>query len=384
MSFRQIFANITVVLISLVVGLVLCEVGARQILNPADYLSATMLKDDVLGIRIAPGSPGFDEWGFRNVAVPRQVDVVAIGDSHTFGNTAKMDEAWPQVVGRRTGLSVYNLGVGGYGPNQYYQLLSTRGLSLHPKHVVCGLYLGDDFENAFSVTYGLEHWAALRTGQWGRVNADIWGDVEEPGRFKAVRNWLSRESIVYRLLVHGPVFGVIKGNLQFYLAGDAADPSVTSLENPDKGIKEAFRPIRVAAGLDQKRPEVREGMRITFHFLKEMNRLCKDNGCVFSVVIIPTKETVFAEDLQAAPALHLKDTVQSVIVNERAARAELGALLDLEGIPYVDALPALRQSKGDQLYYPGPADMHPGAKGYNVIGVQASELLQPKSPSGER
>ena len=63
-------------------------------------------------------------------------------------------------------------------------------------------------------------------------------------------------------------------------------------------------------------------------------------------------------------------------MNERAARAAVGEFLDSEGIQYVDALPALRRSIGEQLYYRGPADMHPGAKGYNVIGTQASELLR--------
>ena len=36
----------------------------RLFLNPADYLSAATEGDDVLGIRIAPGSAGFDNGGF--------------------------------------------------------------------------------------------------------------------------------------------------------------------------------------------------------------------------------------------------------------------------------------------------------------------------------
>lgn len=376
MKIRSVVPNAAVVLLSLLVGLMLCEAGARLVLNPADYLAVTMLADPVLGMTIAPNSAGFDSWGFRNPAVPQAVDVVALGDSHTFGNTAKMDDAWPRVVGRETGLSVYNLGAGGYGPNQYYQLLTTRGLSLHPKRVVCGLYMGDDFENAYSSTYGLDHWAFLRTDHREKVNADIWGDAEPPGPFKMFRNWLSRESMVYRLVVHGPVLRAFKGSVQFSLAGGNADPSVTTLETADKKIREAFRPIRVAAGLDQSRPEVREGMRITFHLLKEMDRLCRENGCSFAVVIIPTKETVFAEYLQGNPQLHLKEAVDSVIANERAARTELGKFLDEAGIPYVDALPALRQAAGEEIYYRGPADMHPNANGYRVIGTAAAELFR--------
>ena len=380
MKVRQLAANALLVLFSLAVGLVLCEVGSRLLFNPADYLSATMLSDQILGIRIAPGSAGFDDWGFRNAAVPENVDVVAIGDSHTFGNTARMMDAWPQVVARHTGLSVYNLGVGGYGPNQYYQLLTTRGLSLRPKQVVVGLYMGDDFENAFSITYGLEHWAYLRADRRRTVNADIWGDSEPPGQFKSVRNWFSRNSVIYRLLVHGPVLGAIKGTLQFNLAEGQSDPSVTSYQDPNGRIREAFRPLRVAAGLDQGRSEVQEGMRITFHLLNEMNRACREKGCSLSVVIIPTKETVFAEYLLPAQELHLKDTIKSLIANERVARGKLVAFLDEAEIPYVDALPSLRKTVGDELYYRGPADMHPSKNGYKVIGdVVAGLLEQPSS-----
>jgi hypothetical protein len=376
MRVRKLIANSAVTLFSLMVGLTLCEMGARLLLNPADYLSVTATPDPVLGMTIAPNSAGFDGWGFRNPSVPETVDVVTLGDSHTFGNTAKADDGWPRVVGRNTGLTVYNLGVGGYGPNQYYHLLTTRGLSLHPKHVVCGLYMGDDFENAYSITYGLDHWAFLRAGHREKVNADIWGDAEPPGRFKIFRNWLSRTSMVYRLVVHGPVLSALKGSLQFRQIDRSADPSVTTIENADKKIREAFRPVRIAAGLDQSRPEVREGMRITFHFLNEMDQLCRKNHCSFSVVIIPTKETVFADYLQADQHLHLKDSVDAVIANERAARAALGKWLDERDIPYVDTLPALRQAVSNELYYRGPADMHPSKNGYKVIGDVVSEFLR--------
>ena len=99
---------------------------------------------------------------------------------------------------------------------------------------------------------------------------------------------------------------------------------MTIIENANEGIREAFRPIRVAALLDQSRPEVSEGMRITFHLLEEMDRRCRESDCSFVVVIIPTKETVFAEYLQGNPRLHLKDTVDRLIASERAARTALG------------------------------------------------------------
>lgn len=376
MNLKRATANGLVALLSMVVGLALSEAGARIVLNPADYLSPTMVPDDVLGMTIAPKSAGMDDWGFRNRKVPSTADVVAVGDSHTFGNTATMDDAWPAVLSRETGLSVYNLGLGGYGPNQYYHLFTTRGVTLHPKWVLCGLYMGDDFENAFSITYGLDHWAFLRAGSWGHVDANIWDDAELPGPSKVVRNWLSRESITYRLAVHGPVLGALKESLRFRQARDNQDPSVTSLVVEEQKIREAFRPIGMASRLDQSRREVREGMRITFHLLKEMDRVCREHACTFAVVIIPTKETVFSEQAQRVQQIHLKDAVDKVIANERLARQELGQFMDEAGIPYVDTLPALRQAVGGELYARTTADMHPNRNGYRVIATATTEFLR--------
>src|SRR5688572_289065 len=129
---------VVVVVVSVLIGVIAFEIAGRFILNPADYLAVTTLADPILGMTIEPDSPGFDRWGFRNREVPKSVDIVALGDSHTYGNTAKMHEAWPEVLARATGLTVYNMALGGYGPNQYQHLLTTRAALLHPKQVLVG------------------------------------------------------------------------------------------------------------------------------------------------------------------------------------------------------------------------------------------------------
>jgi hypothetical protein len=273
-------------------------------------------------------------------------------------------------------MSVYNLGVGGYGPNQYFHLLTTRGLSLHPKWVLCGLYFGDDFENAFSITYGLQHWASFRwDNQVYQPNVDIWDDAEAPGPFELFRNWLSRRSVMYRLVVHGSVVGAVKETVRFRRAGRDQDPLVTSIQIPEKNIREAFRPASMASRLDQSRPEVREGMRVTLALLKDMDRACRNNGCSFVVVLIPTKESVFAEYLRSEPTLHLRDAVEAVISNEKMARAKLTESLEAGHISYIDTLPSLRRAVSDELYARTTADMHPGKNGYRVIGQLTADFI---------
>jgi hypothetical protein len=368
-------ANGLVLLVALTAAALLAETGARVFLNPADYLSATTVDDDVLGIRVTPGTGGFDAWGFRNARVPAAADVVAIGDSHTYGNNAAMVDAWPSVVAELTGLSVYNLGLGGYGPNQYYALLKTRALTLRPRIVVCGLYLGDDFENTFSMTYGHPAWAFLRSGHWPGVDARIWEREDSATWHRRLRAWFSRNSVLYRLVVHGPGLGLIKGAVQIAWAARGGDPSTTSLVVPETGIQEAFRPLAMRDRLRQDHPAVREGMRITEELLALMRRTCEEAGCRLVVALIPTKETVFAEHLRRAPAMPLGSVIAEVIEQEQAARARLVEFLVRSGISHVDTLPALRRRVTAGLYTRSDEDMHPARNGYRVIGEAVAEFL---------
>ena len=384
MRLKGVLLNFVVLSVTLVVGLLLGEAGARLVLNPADFLSVTTVRDDVLGIRISPRTAGFDEWGFRNPRVPSTAEIVAIGDSHTYGNNATMAESWPYVLGRVTGKSVYNLALGGYGPNQYWELHQTRAMKLGPRWVVCGLYLGDDFENAFLMSYGTAYWAGLRNEHRTGVDADIWKSTDEScatspscslSWHRRVRTWLSRHSIIYQLVVHGPVLGSLKGTLQIRHADRRVDDGTTSLTLAELGIEEAFRPVGIRDRLDQRNPAVREGMRITFELLGMMAKTCREHGCQLLIALIPTKETVFAEYMMREPRLHLRDVVLDLIDQEAHAKAHLIAFLDHAGIAYVDALPALRQKVAEGLYTRSDADMHPNKNGYRIIGELVADFI---------
>jgi hypothetical protein len=139
--------NIALLLASSAFAL-LCELIARLILNPVDYLSPVLVRDETLGIRLPGKSGGHDNWGFRNAKVPETAEMVALCDSHSYGNTAKMNEAWPKVLARLTSKNMYSLAMGGFGPNQYYYLLRKKAFGLKLATIICGLYMGDDFDNA--------------------------------------------------------------------------------------------------------------------------------------------------------------------------------------------------------------------------------------------
>jgi hypothetical protein len=370
--------NLSVLALSIAAGMLLSEWGARMVLNPADYLSVGMVEDQILGATPSPAAKanGFDRWGFRNREVPKSSDIVAIGDSHTYGNTATMDDSWPYVLGRLTHRTAYNMGMGGYGPNQYLHLLRTKALNLSPRIIFCGLYMGDDFENAYTVTYGLEHWAYLRRLPARDVRLNIW-DTAPPrlSWHKNIRIWLSRHSVIYQLVVHGMFSGRLQGEVQIRNAAQFYD-SATSLNMPDKNILEAFLPKNMLQRIDQKNPAVREGMRITFELLQEMNQICRQNHSQFVVVVIPIKEMVFSEYLEHNTSLPLSAELDSLLANELLAREATFRFLTDAGISYVDVLPAMKNSMGGQLYARTAADMHPGKNGYRVIAEAIFDSLK--------
>ena len=377
MNFKGIVSNLALVAVSGLVGVVLGELVARIVLNPSDYLSVEMVADDVLGAVPSADTKaeGFDGWGFRNPRVPDSAEVVAIGDSHTYGNTATMHDSWPYVFGRLSGRAVYNMGLGGYGPNQYFHLFNSKALKLKPRMIIVGLYIGDDFENAFLITYGLDHWRYLRALPPGQVDFDIWERPRPESWHKQVRVWLSRHSVLYQLVFHGPLLGRLQGEFQIRNA-DRISASVTTIVVPEKKIFEAFRPEGMLRILDQENPSVREGMRITFKLLAEMNEISRKHGIGFLVVVIPTKEMVFADYLEHKPGLHLGDVVDKLLGHERLARERTFKFLKESQISYVDTLPALRQHVGQELYARTAADMHPNANGYRVIGEAVAQTLR--------
>lgn len=90
-----------------------------------------------------------DKNGFRNPPnAPATADVVFIGDSFTEAVEVNESYTFVRRVGDATGLSVVNLGRGGYGPQQELIVLQKYGLSYKPRFVVWQLFEGNDLMDA--------------------------------------------------------------------------------------------------------------------------------------------------------------------------------------------------------------------------------------------
>jgi len=373
-------ASLFILALALGIGVAAMEGGLRLALNPSDFMQATLVDDPVLGQRIAPGTSGHDALGYRNAKVPAKARVVAIGDSHTYGVSAPRDGSWPQQLSGRLGEPVYNLGLGGFGPLQYLHLARTTARELEPKVMVVGFYFGNDIVDAYFMAHGRPHWHAWRRSEGvPPAGAGEAGAIEEPPkRFAALRDWLSRHSLLY---------SVLRATVAKALAGAGRQPAV---EAPATELRWAwsdpaapsthtvFKPLGRLHALDLERPAVAEGLQISQRALSEMAAEVSRQGARLLIVLIPTKERAYCSYLKASgsamPAAHGR-----LCDAEARAKARLMEHFAQQRIEHVDATPALeaRIAAHVQLYPPDD-DGHEQAAGYAVIaGVVADALARP-------
>jgi hypothetical protein len=365
------------------------------------------LPDARLGTRPNPDLPDHDALGWRNALRPERAEIVAIGDSQTYGDEVQREDAWPQRLARQVGLTTYNLALGGYGPVQYLRLVDDA-IGLGPELVVVGLYSGNDLAGAYSAVHerGLAPELlpdASRRAALGSVAAER-GDLAEAwlatgaARRGHVRQAL-RDHVGDPIERRSRLFGLGRALARVAAPAPAAFAEASrkpwehyaqQVASADPGLLFAseatvFTPAARAALLDPTDPRIEEGIRIALSALERAAARCAVR-CRLVVAGIPTKELVFAERIAAsgvtAPPLYLR-----LVEDELAFWSRVGAFLAERSIPFVATTGALRDAldRGDAPY-PPDWNGHPNAAGnqaialavgrYALSGMESAESLE--------
>ena len=375
---RKLASAVSLILLSTALALLAGELVLRIVLEPADFLHATLIDDPVLGHRIKGHTTGHDALGFRNTEVPGQADVVTVGDSQTYGVSATREGSWPRQLSGLLGQTVYSMALGGYGPMDYLYLIQHEAPKLHPKQLVVGLYIGNDLMDACWAVEQRAHWSAWRTGD---VNMCELGshppDASEPTkRFSALRDWMASHSVFY---------GVVKATLLPRLIASQKDraakqlsPDVQMLwvDPTDPAVRTIFTPLYRLSVLDPKLRGVQEGLRITKKALDEMRSAAASQGAQLLIVLIPTKEYVYCDYLKRSGTT-LPPAYARLCDAEQQVKQELTAHLAATSARYVDVTGPMREQVAKHVQvYPTDADGHHRAAGYGVIARTVFDALK--------
>ncbi|MEK7583063.1 MAG: SGNH/GDSL hydrolase family protein [Patescibacteria group bacterium] len=299
--------NLAVVFCGIVAALVMGEVLARNFLVLEKFISDPILE------RRGSTAFGHDKNGFRNSSIYSVASIVAIGDSQTYGDNAKMEESWPHVLSQLSSKIVYQMAFGGYGPPQYSYLFD-KALEFHPDLVIVATFPGNDLRDAANDIYFGEYWKELRREnfmpQWQRssvTNPDanlILQYGAENKSFKLIflkfRNWIYGNSKLYVFL--GKSTRILRERLGLAQTLEERDQSAFQWAQSHLEAGVAFERGNISTILapqlridtiDLDNPNAQEGFRLT----KELFTSIRDRAegktkLVF--VYIPTKEFVYS------------------------------------------------------------------------------------------
>jgi hypothetical protein len=389
--------------IAMLEGMLYLAERANDRVAPVLWGASKVVPDARLGQRPNPRLPDADAAAWRNAARLERAEIVAVGDSQTYGDEVAQGDAWPQQLGRKTGRATYQVALGGYGPVEYERLMD-EVLALSPQLVLVGLYSGNDLADAYLSAYPRalapelrsvdpalvarcealdaraeikDAWERTRNARRGRSSNFFWREVERADES-------SRVLALVRALLHA-VSGRASG--RDYADDGARDfdelreraarfGSDLLLPFADARVKTVLTPAARRAVLDTGDARVEEGLRITLEALVRMHRRCAESGCRLAVVGIPSKELVFSERVRAGgapPTAYAELTLRETLVWER-----IRAALQHANVPLVDTLPRLRALlASDRNPYRSDWNGHPIAAGNAAIAeaVIASGVL---------
>jgi len=104
-----IWASVALCCLSVVLAALTAEGALRAFtVFPIHSASANKVDEPKLDYTVNPELAGIDSSGFRNPTVLRTAEIVAIGDSHTFGYNVSSEDDWPTQLADMTGRTVYN------------------------------------------------------------------------------------------------------------------------------------------------------------------------------------------------------------------------------------------------------------------------------------
>jgi hypothetical protein len=361
----DVLVKLLILSASLVFSLLVTELVARAVLDPVDYLNPKLVTDEFLGYRIEGNTGGHDAWGFRNARRPVTADIVCIGDSMTYGVSVPARESWPVILARLSGETVYNMGLGGYGPIQYLYLLQNLAVKLRPKSAIVGFYFGNDFLDVYLMGRYNKHWSKYKV-----ETANLTQDGEliyprGPGKFLgSLPYWLSRNSVLYTLVIDF----IRDRELTATWAGDA-----DLIRYRDEKHRVTFN--LAVRFLNLRDPRIQNAMQVTGHLLSDMQSVAEKNGMRLIIALIPTKERVYGKLIRQAGYQEKYPRIADTLDQEDQARAWITNLLRQLKIETVDLLPALEAAVSDHDLYP-TTDLHFNKYGTRVVAQAIDDYLK--------
>lgn len=373
--------NYLLLICSICISVLLLEFGLRWLtIFPIHQGNSNMIKDDFLGYRFNPTLKGIDSNGFRNKSIPDSVEIVALGDSHTFGYNVISEDAWPQQLARMTNKTVYNFGIGGYGGLQYYHLLD-EAIKLKPKYIILGLYLSNDLSdicNLINKNRNWQEWAINRGYNIDSISNFLKSEIDTKSN-SFQRKIIAKTKRAFRSLAIGSSISYFSkkpiSSLQFKRGTKRSKKNdVIINEEINKTIIKYSRICLRERYTNIDNENIKLAYTILLDIFYEAKKRSEHNDIQFCVLFIPSRINVFFDYLKENN-FDLPQKYFTMVENERKLVDSISVFLKNINIKSVNAKPDVVQ----KLYnvkniYPSN-DGHPFKEGQSAYAKAAYEAF---------
>jgi hypothetical protein len=322
------------------------------------------LYSPLFGVDVAPLTveTRLDKDGFaHNSASPSFPDVAIIGDSFVADGVDERDS-----FGRRfealSGLTVANLGVSGYGPFQYLEVLKRYGLSKKPKYAMFVFYAGNDIDN----THGYLDWR--QTHSYGNVSL-LYGSVYE--RFFAALSGIRYFNSQIRKNLTGAILASVSHEVPH--SARPIHPNLAVVRLGNQTLKMLLVPENKVASTEALLSSSEwQAMKA---ILSEFKMQCLANRVVPIVVYVPTITSIYAEYATSESGEYWLRFRSDQIARKSITQRAMISLADELGIKLIDlTIPFEAAAASGKLLYQR-FDTHWNSEGKAVAAEYVAKNL---------
>jgi len=318
----------------------------RSVTHP--YLGATMAPSQIAEV-VTPDYRYIlrtDQSGFANGSPwPDRVDVVVLGNSLITGAGVGLDGQFTTLLGEFLGaFAVLNLGTPGGGTEHQYRAYRLYGAPVQPKVVIATLWLVYEIDNSLAFHAWLEDPAGL----------DFSTHLERYFPAARIHGW--RETV--RAVTERSRIVTLIRQWSQSVRGITAPPERVVLADGEELLLSADEQGRLLKGWT--RPGVIDVRQVVLEPLKRLQTEVESNGARFLVVLVPSKEELYAGK-RLPQILEVVD----------AARTTLRS----QGIETVDLYPAFQETAHARAAF-FRADPHPNAEGHGIVAKALASAIR--------
>lgn len=374
--------NTLVLLIATMVSLSLVELGLRSFSEFPLQMARHTVPHGQLGYVLNTSVSGVDPNGFRNHSLQQHPQIVAIGDSHTYGLGVSSEQSWPMLLGSKLGVSVYNYGVPGYGLLHYIHILDLARSQRAQKYIIAILPT-NDLTDACKIST-LPYWQKLFSAE--SIEFD---ECHNSKQRAETQKWSLRTSLrkvvatiaitdaLNRLVWHPFREKMFKWGVW------KIPESTLPVRYGDHFTMLGLREISThSVAMDMSRGLNEQAFEVFRELFPTRVHEVRSNGGDVLVLWIPSKTKVLASLTLSSP--EIADSIDESIRHEDQLKDLFREFFDRLDIQMIDPLVDMHRSLSCGRMYPESTDDHPLVLGQLAYATAVHrELVGGKVPTDE-